>query len=143
MQIREILKRKGVEVWGVKAHQTLYDVLKILVDRKIGALLVSDDKDKVVGIISERDVIRACYDHPKDFDQIRVEQEMTIKVVIAKPTDKIEYVMAVMTNNRVRHVPILDKGKLEGLVSIGDVVKACLEDSTDENKYLKDYMFYH
>ena len=141
MEVREILQKKGSKVWSIKTSQTLRDALQILVDHKIGALLVFDQKDNIVGILSERDILRECYQNTKSFDTAIVGKVMTTNIIIGAPEDKVQYIMGIMTNNRIRHVPIVSGGKLQGIISIGDVVKAQLQDSEYENRYLKDYMF--
>ena len=139
MKIKDILRHKGPKVWAVKVDQKIYDALQILVNQKIGALLVFDDKGNIAGIISERDIVRACY-LGKAVNDILVSELMTRKVITASPEDNINEIMEVMTENRARHIPIVSGGKLEGLVSIGDVVKALLEDSAHQIRFLKEYM---
>ena len=141
MQVKDILKSKGSKVWSLKANQTIRDALSILVNQKIGALLVFDEKGKIVGILSERDILRESFNNPKSFEGVPVSMIMTKKVLVGKLDDKVEYIMGIMTQNRVRHIPIVSNEKLEGLVSIGDVVKAQLQHWEYENQYLKEYMF--
>lgn len=139
MKIKDILRHKGPKVWAVKADQKIYDALQILVNQKIGALLVFDDKGNIAGIISERDIVRASY-LGKSVNNTLVSELMPRKVITASPEDNINEIMEVMTQNRVRHIPVVSGGKLEGLVSIGDVVKALLEDSAHQIRFLKEYM---
>jgi CBS domain-containing protein len=141
MQVKDILSRKGSKIWNVTIDQTVREALEILVTNKIGALLVYDDQEKIVGVISERDIMRECFHHPDSFIEKPVHKVMTKKVIVGTPENKVDYIMGIMTKNRVRHVPILGNGKLQGMVSIGDVVKAVLTDSEYENQYLKEYMF--
>jgi CBS domain-containing protein len=141
MFVKEILRLKGGKVWSIQSDQTVQEVLETLVTQKIGALLVLDAKKKMVGIISERDIMRECFHNPTGYAKAKVNKVMTKKVIIGTLENKVDYIMGIMTKNRVRHVPILTNGKLEGLVSIGDVVKAQLKDSEYENQYLKEYMY--
>jgi len=141
MEIQEILKTKGDKVWSVKASQMVREALDVLVNNKIGALLVFDDKDSIAGVLSERDIMRECYRNSDGFSKTLVKDVMTKRVIVGKPEDKVDYIMGIMTKNRIRHVPIIKDGKLQGVVSIGDVVKAKLQDSSYENQYLKEYMF--
>ena len=135
------LLRQDFDLPAELANQTVRDALSVLVNQKIGALLVFDEKEKIVGILSERDIMRECFTSPKSFDLIPISNVMTKKVIVGKPDDKVEYIMGIMTQNRVRHIPIVADGKLEGLISIGDAVKAQLQHSEYENQYLKEYMF--
>jgi len=140
MKLKDILAKKGSKVWTVKANQSIREVLDILVNQKIGALVVLDDKKNVTGIISERDIIRGCHDSIKELDGMPVSRLMTQKVIIGSPEDETGYIMGIMTQSRIRHIPVVEKGKLVGLVSIGDVVKSVIEDSQYEIHYLKEYI---
>ena len=142
MKLTEILKAKGSKVWTIKEKQTILEALKVLVEHKIGALLVYNAKNEFVGIISERDIMRGLYQKAKTWDSTLVEEWMTKNVIVAKPEDDTSYIMGVMTQNRVRHIPVVtNEGKLEGMVSIGDVVKSQLQDSQYEIHYLKEYIY--
>ena len=141
MQLKDILRNKGSKVWMIQEDQTIHEALQILVKQKIGALLVVDDADKIAGIISERDIMRGCYANSKELDAMPVNKLMTKNVILGRPEDEIRQVMETMTKNRVRHIPVVADGKLEGIVSIGDVVKALLEYSEYEIKRLKEYMY--
>lgn len=140
MKLKDILAKKGSKVWTVKANQSIREVLDILVRQKIGALVVLDDKKNVTGIISERDIIRGCHDNIKELDGMPVSRLMTQKVIIGSPEDETSYIMGIMTQSRIRHIPVVEKGKLVGLVSIGDIVKSVIEDSQYEIHYLKEYI---
>ncbi len=141
MEVKEILKVKGPRVWSVKSSQTVYEALDILVKQKIGALLVYDEQGLVAGIVSERDIMRECYHNKEKFLETSVGKIMTTRLIIGAPSDSVDYIMGIMTQNRVRHIPIITQGRLEGIVSIGDVVKAQLKDSEYDKRYLKEYMF--
>ena len=141
MKLKDILGKKGSKVWTVKASQTIQNALKVLVNQKIGALLVLDEKGGIIGIVSERDIVRGCYQSGKELDAMPVSQLMTKEVVIGSPEDETSYIMGVMTQKRVRHVPVVAGGKLQGIVSIGDIVKSVIEDSQYEIHYLKEYIY--
>ena len=142
MKIKDILKIKGSKVWTVKSSQTVREALHFLMNQNIGALLVTDGKSEtIVGIISERDIIRGCYERGAKIESARVSEFMTRDVIIASPEDEINDIMGVMTEKRIRHIPVMTEGKLEGLVSIGDVVKSLLKDSEHQIKYLKEFMY--
>ncbi len=141
MKLKDILDKKGSKVWTVKANQTISDALKVLVNQKIGALLVLDEKGGIVGIISERDIVRGCFENGKELDAMPVSKLMTKEVIIGSPEDETSYIMGVMTQKRVRHIPVVASGKLQGIVSIGDIVKSVIEDSQYEIHYLKEYIY--
>ena len=141
MKVRDILESKGTHVWTIQETATILDVLGLLTQHRIGALVVLDKKDQVVGIITERDIIHQCQKDSKHVETTSVKDVMSRKLIIGHMDDAIDYIMGVMTNNRIRHIPIMTGSKLEGMISIGDVVKAELQDQEYENKYLKDYMF--
>ncbi len=141
MKLKDILKAKGSKVWTVKANQSVRDALQVLVNQKIGALLVLDDKGGIIGIISERDIVRGCFQNNKELDAMPVNKLMTKEVIIGSPEDETSYIMGVMTQKRVRHIPVVAGGKLQGIVSIGDIVKSVIEDSQYEIHYLKEYIY--
>jgi len=141
MKLKDILGKKGVDVWTVKSNQTILQALEILVSKKIGALVVLDEKNRIAGIISERDIVRGTYAHPRELVDMPVSKFMTQKVIVGSPEDETSYIMGIMTQSRVRHIPVVYEGKLEGLVSIGDVVKSVIDDSNYEIHYLKEYIY--
>lgn len=140
MKISEILKNKGPEVFTIGEEKTLDEALKILVLNKIGVLIVLNYEGKISGIISERDIIRASYDNPADYRNLNVSEFMTKNVVIVEPEDSIDYAENIMTQNRFRHIPVINNKRLVGIISLGDIVKAQLTETRFENKYLKDYI---
>ena len=141
MKVKDILSTKGSQVWTVKSHATIHEVLGSLVTHVIGAVIVVDEHDQIAGILSERDIIRECYKNCNEIKQTPVEKVMSRNLIIGTPEDELDYIMGIMTINRIRHVPIVVNGKLEGIVSIGDIVKAQLHNTEYENHYLKDYLF--
>jgi CBS domain-containing protein len=141
MTLRDILQVKGNQVYTVRADQTVQEAVGILMQYRVGALLVVDAQGSGVGLISERDILRECLHRSDQLGRISVRDAMTRDVIIGLPDDDISHAMSLMTNNRVRHLPVMDGGALAGLVSIGDVVKAMLNETEHENHYLKEYMF--
>jgi CBS domain-containing protein len=140
MKIRDVLKVKGSQVYSVGPHRTVKDALALLVQFHVGALLVLDDDRHPVGIITERDVLRECHRRQGQLGALAVRDAMTSDLIIGVPDDDLGYTMGIMTNNRIRHLPVLDGDRIAGLISIGDVVKACLEETEYENRYLKEYI---
>lgn len=139
MRIRDILQTKGPEVVTVAPDRTVLDAMRLLVDRNIGSLLVLRD-GRLLGILTERDILRLTSSRPDDFGKLPVSEVMTADVLTAGPLDDIHRVMDVMTRNRIRHLPILDDDGLAGLVSIGDVVNALRHSAQAENEHLKQYI---
>jgi CBS domain-containing protein len=140
MKVRDILKVKGSQVYTIGPDQTVLDAVAILMQHRIGALLVRDATGTVSGIISERDVLGECLRRSADLDRIPVREVMTRDLVVCVPDDDVDYAMGIVTKNRVRHLPIMDGDDVAGIISIGDLVKAGLEEAEYENRYLKEYI---
>ena len=140
MKLKDILKVKGCEVWTIHENRSIREALGILVHQRIGALVTLGGEDRVVGIISEKDIVRGCFEHGQKFETLRVKDLMTREVIVGSPEDETSYIMGVMTQSRVRHIPVIAEGKLVGIVSIGDVVKSEIEDSKYVIHYLKEYI---
>jgi CBS domain-containing protein len=140
MFVSDILTQKGARVFAITPEATLADAVDMLVTRRIGSVLVIDASGNIAGIISERDVVRAISNQGAAAMSLRVAEAMTAEVVVCDPDDSIDQVMEVMTSGRFRHLPVVRRGELYGLVSIGDVVKARLEDARHEAEALKAYI---
>ncbi|PIE60543.1 MAG: inosine-5-monophosphate dehydrogenase [Desulfobulbus propionicus] len=142
MKVRDILKAKGSTVHTVNQNATLMAATDIFFGKKIGSLLVVDDNDNIVGIIAPNDILKAIQEGCTEENCAlqRVSKVMTTDIIAASEDDDIDYIQAVMTENRVRHIPIFDKEELKGLISIGDVVNAMINNHEVENHYLKDYI---
>ena len=121
--VRELLQAKGYGVWSIGPDASVYDALQLMADKHVGALLVLD-AGKLVGILSERDYARKVILQGKASKTTPVREIMTAQVVCAHVDESIEEAMVLMTNKRIRHLPVLDGERLVGVVSIGDVVKA-------------------
>lgn len=142
MKIKDILKVKGSKVWMIRAGQSIQEALQLLVNQNIGALLVFDERNQgIVGIISERDIVQHLLKVRKKLETIQVREWMTRKLISVTPEDEIEEVMAIMTEKRIRHLSVTEEGELAGVVSIGDVVKALLQESEHQIRHLKEYMY--
>jgi CBS domain-containing protein len=123
MTIATILARKGVKVVTVRPEQTLREALAMLAQHSIGAVLVTDAAGTLVGILSERDIVREAVRNERFFD-LPVSAIMTRDVIAGQPQDDANAVTTTMTNKRFRHLPVLDGGKIVGVISLGDIVKA-------------------
>jgi CBS domain-containing protein len=140
MKIRDILRGKGAEVVTIHPEATVHQAMQVLVHQRIGSLVVIGERGKIAGIITERDILRECAAHSERVKETTVREVMTTNLIIGVPDDEVSYVMGIMTHNRIRHLPIIAGERLEGMISIGDVVKAQLEETEFENRYLKDYI---
>jgi CBS domain-containing protein len=123
MNIATILARKGVAVVTIRPEHTLREALAVLAQHSIGALVVSDATGALVGILSERDIVREAVRNERFFT-LPVSAIMTKDVITGQPDDDLNAVAMTMTNKRFRHLPVLDGGKIVGIISLGDVVKA-------------------
>jgi CBS domain-containing protein len=140
MKVREILQVKGSQVYSIGPDQTVLDAVAMLMEHRIGALLVRDGGGGVVGVISERDVLRECLHRSTALGDIAVRDAMTSDLVVCLLDDDIAYAMGMVTKNRVRHLPVMDGDQVAGMISIGDLVKASLDEVQYENRYLRDYI---
>ena len=143
MLLEEILHSKGSRVLSIDPQATLADVVQKLVKNNCGSLVVCEQEDctRMVGIITERDILRACADRKASLEQLRVRDVMSADLVTCTPHDSVQDAMGVMTNRRLRHLPIVDDdGRLVGIVSIGDLVKHQHDQLSMENHYLKTYI---
>ena len=140
MQVRDILNSKGSKVWTVRIGQTLQEALHLLSTHRIGALLVLGENNETVGILSERDILRNCYKHPTQWFQSRVHAVMTRDIHTVSLDTNLKVVMELMTEKRTRHILVMEDGKFAGIVSIGDIVKARLEQTEIENEQMRQYI---
>ncbi len=143
MNVQAMLDAKGSKVATTRPHATIATVIRMLKLERIGALVVSDDGETLIGIISERDIVRGLVDHGHELLEMQVADLMTRTVKTCTPEARIKDVMAEMTRSRIRHLPVLDGGKLCGIISIGDVVKNRLDELETETNVLRDYITGH
>ena len=139
MQLRQILKTKGSEVLTIEPTASLADVVQKLVENRCGSLVVCNG-ETMVGIISERDILIAVAEVSEPLVEITVQRRMTSDVITGSPDDTVSNIMGLMSEKRIRHLPILDNKNLAGMISIGDIVKAQYQQLTMENHYLKNYI---
>ncbi len=140
MKVKDILSNKGPQVFTIGENMPISTAIEYLANNKIGVLLVLSDEGKICGIISERDIIREFAKNKEETLDKKVADVMTQQVIFVEPDDEIEYVEKVLTQNKIRHLPVLQDKRLVGLISIGDVVKAALNETKTENKYLMEYI---
>jgi CBS domain-containing protein len=139
MKVRDILRTKGKDVIRVEPDQPVTAAVKILSEHRIGALVVTRGEE-IQGIISERDLLNLVARDPSAVTTSRVAEIMTTDLIVGVPDDTLDYVMNIMTKNRIRHLPIVVESRLEGILSIGDVVNAVRRSVESENRHLKDYI---
>ncbi len=140
MSVRQILKTKGHRVVTVTQATTIRDVVATLSREKIGVVVVSDDGATVAGILSERDIVKGLADSGVKLLDLTARDLMTRSFTPAKIDMPILHVLDTMTQGRFRHMPVVDDGKLAGLVSIGDAVKARLDMLESEAQHMKEYI---
>ncbi len=149
MRIKDILEDKGADVVTIDADQTIHAAVVKLNHHGFGALVVTGENGQIAGIVTERDILQCCGDNcthlknapPREHAlcPVLVRDIMTKELVIGVPGDDLNYAMGVMTKHRIRHLPILDDGKLAGIISIGDLINAHFEENVFESRTLKEY----
>ncbi len=140
MTVARILKEKGRDVLTTQPHRTLKEVAALLAERGVGAAVVSDAAMSVLGIVSERDIIRAIGAGSASALEEPVSRHMTSRVTTVSESASIDHVMETMTAGRFRHMPVVEHGRLVGIVSIGDVVKRHVDALDNERRALREYI---
>ena len=139
MTIQEILRSKGSHVVTISQHRTALDAVMLLVDHNIGGVIVVG-AGRPIGILTERDILRLTARAPGRLDSVTVGSVMTRELVTASPDQELHDAMRLMTDNKIRHLPILDGDQLVGIMSIGDLVDACRTAAEHENTHLREYI---
>jgi CBS domain-containing protein len=137
--VSRILERKGSSVWSIAPDATVYDAIKMMAQRNVGALVVLEN-DGLVGIISERDYTRKVILQGKSSKETAVSEIMTTGLVTAEPNDNIAQCMRLITERRVRHLPVLEGSKVVGIVSIGDLLKWLISEQDATIDHLEKYI---
>jgi len=140
MTVKAILAHKGNDVVTIEPTATLAQAAQLLAERRIGAALVLGIEGRVAGILSERDIVRALAERGGSVLAERVDQVMTRKVFTCSEADTVAQIMEQMTAGKFRHVPVVDDGRLTGIISIGDVVKHRLHEIESESNALREYI---
>ena len=140
MFVSDILSQKGNSVFSVRSATSVAEIARQLTELRVGSVLVLTADNRLAGIVSERDLVRALARHGAKAMELEAGSVMTTDVKTCDPDDSIDHVMEVMTRGRFRHLPVVRHGELLGIVSIGDVVKARLEETQHETEALKAYI---
>lgn len=141
MLVETVLHGKGTDVVTVRPEATVSEAARLLCAHRIGALVVVDEHEKIVGMLSERDIVRGMALKGSVVHEMQVRELMSADVLVCRPEDSLAQLMSVMTNRRVRHLPVIDgDNRLRGIVTIGDIVKNRLDEATMEVDSLRDYV---
>jgi CBS domain-containing protein len=137
--VSRILEGKGNDIWSVRPDDSVYDAIKLMAERQVGALLVME-KEKLVGIVSERDYARKVILKGRASQETPVREIMSERVVYVRPEQSVEDSMALMTAKKIRHLPVMNDGQVIGIVSIGDLVKSVLSEKQFLIEHLENYI---
>ena len=138
-KVRQILKAKGEQVWTISKDSTILDGLKLMAEKRIGSLPVLEG-EQVVGIFTERDFARRVGPDRGKPEETRIEEVMTRELITVDPDQTVNDCMMLMTENYIRHLPVMDEGRLVGIISVGDVVKDIIEELEFHVEQLKSYI---
>ncbi|PSR64602.1 MULTISPECIES: CBS domain-containing protein [Nocardia] len=140
MRISEVLRNKGADVVTIATEATVDRLLAVLAEHNVGAVVVCGAGGALDGIVSERDVVRCLHRQGAQLLDRPVSDIMTAIVHTCSPEDRVESLRATMTEHRIRHLPVVDHGRMVGIVSIGDVVKSAISELQDEREHLEHYL---
>ncbi len=140
MKVKKLMEAKGKAVVSIEAENTVEDAIRSMNKRKISALIVTED-GKTVGIFTERDIVRCYMGNPgKGFHELSLREAMTGNPIVAEPDDDISDIMAIMVEKNIRHLPVVERGKVIGMLSIRDIIQSQVSKLHAEIHYLKDYI---
>jgi CBS domain-containing protein len=137
--VKQLLQGKGHDVWSLGPEDSVYDAIELMANKEVGALVVTDG-DSLVGVLSERDYARKVVLQGKSSKGTKIKEIMTTRVAYARPEQTVEECMALMTDKRIRHLPVMDGDELLGVISIGDLVKAIIEEQQHVIEQLEQYI---
>jgi CBS domain-containing protein len=140
MTVAHILKIKGRDIITLPPHRTMAEAIRTLADKRIGAVVIAGADGAIVGILSERDVVRAMAEDGPDGLSHPVSRHMTARVETARESDSVHEIMERMTTGKFRHIPVVEDGRIAGIISIGDVVKHRLAEMEAEARAMRDYI---
>jgi CBS domain-containing protein len=137
--VKQLLQAKGHDIWSVGPEDSVYDAIELMANKGVGALVVMEG-DSLVGVLSERDYARKVVLQGRSSKGTKIKEIMTSRVVYARPKQTVEECMALMTDKRIRHLPVMDGDELLGVISIGDLVKAIIEEQQHVIEQLEQYI---
>ena len=140
MKLAELIKGKQNDIVRIRANSNIADAANMMASNKIGALLVEDDAGAIAGILSERDIVRGMGPHGADLHDVEVSELMTQDLIHCSSQDTVNEAMAMMTDRRIRHLPVFDDDELVGFISIGDLVKCRIMEVQGEAEALRQYI---
>ena len=140
MKLADLLRNKDSEIVRIGAHSSIAAAARLLTEKKIGALLVEDEDGGIVGILSERDIVRGLGPHGADLHDVEVAELMTQNVIRCSSADSVNEAMAMMTDRRIRHLPVFEGEELVGFISIGDLVKCRITEVQAEAEAMRAYI---
>jgi CBS domain-containing protein len=140
MKVKDILAVKGSRVVTIVENTSVFDAMLVFSANRIGSLVVIDKDENILGIICARDVLMATINHYEDIKAMTIDKIMSTNLIVGRKDDNLDYVQSVMTENRIRHLPIVDNKKMIGLISMGDVVSTQVKEKDVELTYYKDYI---
>ena len=138
--IRSVLEYKGGQIWSILPHATVYEAIEMMAEREIGCMPVLDESGAMAGLISERDYARKVILQGRNSRDTLVSEIMTARVIYVSPADTVEHCMHVMTNARVRHLPVVENDRVMGIVSIGDLVNWIISSHEESIAHLQSYI---
>ena len=140
MLVKDLIKKHPKKIITADRDTNVLTAMQLLIENKISCLPVIEENDRLVGLISDKDIFTAVFSHQDSFATFKVADMMTTDLIVGVESDDINYIAGLMTNNRIRHIPIVDHDRLIGLISVGDVVKVQMTSMEVENRYLKLYI---
>ena len=140
MKLAELIRGKSHEIVKIRSDKSIAEAATALTENKIGALLVEDQDGTIAGILSERDIVGGMAPHGADLHDVAVSELMTTNVIRCSPNDSVNEAMAMMTDRRIRHLPVFDGNELVGFISIGDLVKCRIMEIQSEAEALRQYI---
>ncbi len=138
--LKQLLAKKGSGAVTLPAAASVGDAIRLMNQHRVGSVLVPSPAEAPLGILTERDIMRLCAQGRTDFDALPVSEHMTTELVLGNPDDKVSETLAIMTERRFRHMPVVQDGRIVGMISIGDLVKAQLEETVQEAEALRQYI---
>ena len=140
MKLADVLHNKDSEIVKIGSHNSIAEAARLMAEKRIGALLVEDEDENIVGILSERDIVRGLGPHGADLHDVEVSELMTQNVIRCSAADSVNEAMAMMTDRRIRHLPVFDGEQLVGFISIGDLVKCRITEVQAEAEAMRAYI---